>query len=98
MTIFGRAMQVAGLGVTIGLIGFAVPASSQQPPPATGAPTQPAPMQPGPGMGQQMRQQGMEHGRMGQGMGQKMREREMGKEQPAQTAPPTAPDPPATTK
>lgn len=64
MTSFGRAMKVAALGSVIGALSFALPASSQQAPPATGSPTPPAP-----GMGGQMRQQGMEHGRMGQGMG-----------------------------
>lgn len=63
MTILSKAVQVGGLAVVIGVLS-ALPASSQQTPPATGAQ-----MQPAPGMGDQMRQQGMERGRKGQGMG-----------------------------
>ncbi len=37
-------------------------------------------MQPGPGMGAQMQQQGMEHGRMGQGMGMEGKEMGMGRQ------------------
>ncbi|MBI2738999.1 MAG: Spy/CpxP family protein refolding chaperone [Rhodospirillales bacterium] len=68
MMIASRAMQAASLAIVIGVCGLALPASGQQTPPATGTQPKP-PMQPGPSMGAQMQQQGMEHGRMGQGMG-----------------------------
>ena len=59
----------AALIANVGAAGWA-----QQQPGAAPAP-QATPAQPGPGMGQQMMQQGMEHGKAGQSMGRQMEEK-----------------------
>jgi hypothetical protein len=54
------------------------PSTEQQPSTTTQTP-QAAPMQPGPGMGKKMMEQGMDHDRMGQGMGRQMEGKEHGR-------------------
>lgn len=72
MTTLGRFVRTTSLGLLTGVFGFSLPVLAQQTPPASGTQTPPAQMQPGPSMGDQMRRQGMERGRMGQGVGQQM--------------------------
>ena len=69
---------------------------------------QPAPAQPGSGMGQQQMQRGMEHEKAGQGMGGQMMQQgrehapigpqRMQQQQPGTAQPPAPGPPPATTK
>lgn len=67
-------MKTAILAASVALIGgiSAVSSGWTQQPAATPAPQAMTPAQPGPGMGHQMMQQGMEHGKAGQSMGQQM--------------------------
>ncbi len=70
-------VKTAILAASVALIGSVGAVSSgwtQQQPGAAPAP-QATPAQPGPGMGQQMMQQGMEHGKAGQNMGKQMEEK-----------------------
>jgi hypothetical protein len=81
-------VKTAILAASVALIGSVGAVSSgwaQQQPGATPAPQATTPTQPGPGMGQQMMQQGMEHGKDGQSMSKQMEEK--GHQQGGQHAP-----------
>lgn len=72
MTIMTNSRFTAACTALIAAVGFALSATAQQPPAAGAAPPQAAPGQPGPAMGKDMMQRGMERGRMGMDMGQGM--------------------------
>jgi hypothetical protein len=77
MTIMAKPRLTAAYAAFIAAVALVTPATSQQPPASGSTPPQVAPAQPGPGMGQQMMQQGKEHGQAGQSMGAEMMQRGM---------------------
>ena len=71
MTIMAKPGFTAVCAALIAAVALVSPATSQQPPASSTSP-QVTPAQPGSGMGQQMMQQGKEHGQAGQSMGAEM--------------------------
>ena len=66
MTVFAKAIVTALYSTVIAVVGLTAPVNAQQPPTAGSMPSQ---TQPGPAMGPDMMQRGMERGRMGMGQG-----------------------------
>ena len=106
-----KAIVKTAIVATSAALIASVSASSwaQQQLPGSTPPSQPVPAQPGPGMGQQQMQRGMEHEKAGQGMGGQMQQgREhapMGpgmmqqqQQQPGTAQQPSQGTPPATSK
>ncbi len=77
MTIMAKPRFTAAGAALIAAVALVSPAASQQPPAPGSTSPQVTPAEPGPGMGQQMMQQGKEHGQAGQSMGAEMMQRGM---------------------
>lgn len=77
MTIMANLRFTAGCSALVAAVTLVSPATSQQPPASGSTSPHAAPAQPGPSMGQQMKQQDKEHGQTGQSMGAEMMQRGM---------------------